>query len=141
MKVALEWRGENCVGEASGADLARARMEGFALATLRAIEAALHPSLSASERDGKTVTLDGVKLVEAFDRQFVLVAVNALLGGEITRLTGAAAVNDSKDRAVIMATLQATDRRVRAALQGTIRPGSGSGPGEGSTPDPFDVWA
>ena len=142
MKVALEWRGERCVGDASGADLARARLEGFALATLRAMEAALHPDMAPTDREGRTLTLDGVKLVEAFDRRFVLVAVNALLGGEITRLTGAAAVNDSKDRAVILATLQATDRRVRAALQGTLQPGRGpssSPPSPG--PDPFDVWA
>ena len=141
MTVALEWRGERYVGDAGGADLSRARIEGFAVATLRAIEAALEPSLPPMERAGVALSLDGVQLVEAFDRQFVLVSVNALLGGEITHLTGAAAVEDSKDRAVILATLQATDRRVRAFLQGhgtglrqRVRRGKRG-------PDPFDVWA
>ena len=142
MKVLLEWRGEHFVGEAAGADLARARLEGFSVATLRAIESALDPTAPPDEREGVALSLDGVQLVEAFDRQFVLVAVNALLGGEITLLTGAAAVDDSKDRAVILATLQATDRRVRAFLQGDLDTRSGRAtPKSGPTPDPFDVWA
>ncbi len=142
MRVSVEWRGRRYVGEAAAADLARARLEGFALATLRALEAALHPSISAEEAQGSALSLDGVQLVEAFDRQFVLVAVNLLLGPQITRLTGAAAVDDSKDRAVILATLQAADRRVRAFLEGRERKGAPPVPDDaGSSPDPFDVWA
>jgi len=142
MKVQIEWRGERYVGESAGADLARARLEGFAVATLRAIETALDPTAPPEEREGVSLSLDGVQLVEAFDRQFVLVAVNALLGGEITLLTGAAAVDDSRDRAVVLATLQATDRRVRAFLQGDLGVENGRGRRQsGSHPDPFDVWA
>jgi hypothetical protein len=54
-----------------------------------------------------------VKLVEAFDRSFVLVAVHAISGRHITALSGATQVSRSPDRAAIMATLQATDRWVR----------------------------
>ncbi len=140
MRVSLEWLGKRFVGEAAAADLARARLEGFALATLRALEAALSPSLSTEEARGSALSLDGVQLVEAFDRQFVLVAVNSLLGAQITLLTGAAAVDDSKDRAVILATLQAADRRVRAFLEGRQGKGAPAGGPMGSAPDPFDVW-
>ena len=70
---------------------------------------------AAEDEDGTPValSLDGVKLVDAFDRRFVLVAVHALHGREIKSLAGAAAIDDSSDRSVILATLQATDRWVR----------------------------
>lgn len=145
MKVALEWRGKKLVGEASGADLARSRLEGFASATLHAVEAALDPTLPEDEREQIALTLDGVQTVEVFDRQFVLVAVSALLGQKITHLTGAAAVEDSGDRAVILATLQATDRRVRAFLEGFTTDSDAVEPeAEDSASDsdnPFEVWA
>lgn len=144
MKVALEWQGRRLVGEASGADISRSRLEGFATATLAAVESALDPTLPESERDHLALTLDGVQIVEAFDRKFVLVAVSALLGNKLNMLTGAAAVEDSRDRAVILATLQATDRRVRAFLQG-IESVPANGPGKGASDpehgDPFEVWA
>lgn len=144
MKVALEWQGRRLVGEASGADISRSRLEGFATATLAAVEAALDPTLPESERDHLALTLDGVQIVEAFDRKFVLVAVSALLGNKLNMLTGAAAVEDSRDRAVILATLQATDRRVRAFLQGiesVPANGPGRGAGDQEHGDPFEVWA
>ena len=60
--------------------------------------------------------LDGVKTVAAFDRNFVLVSVHALSGGRVQGLAGAAAVEESPDRAVILATLQATDRWARGRM-------------------------
>jgi len=142
MKVALEWNGKRLVGEASGADLDRSRLEGFATATLGAVESAIDPTLPESERENLALTLNGVQIVEAFDRKFVLVAVGALLGNKMTLLTGAAAVEDSRDRAVILATLQATDRRARAFLQGfeTLPPPLSS-VDDSETEDPFEVWA
>ena len=62
------------------------------------------------------LVLDGVKLVDAFDRSFALVAANAIHDREITALSGAASVEDTPDRAAIMAVLQATDRWVRGRL-------------------------
>ncbi len=107
--VTVEWGGEQYEGEASGADLPRARLE----ATLRAIERAIIALLGEGE---VALSVDGVKPVEAFDGQFVLVGIHAIHGRSITALAGAAAVEDTADRAVIMGTLQAADRWVRGRI-------------------------
>lgn len=110
IKVELQWRGERYQGSMAGADLPRARYDATALATLDAIEQALEPYL---KEQGLALSLDGVKLVDAFDRQYMLVAVHAIHGRSITGLAGAATIEDTPDRAVVLATLQATDRWVR----------------------------
>jgi hypothetical protein len=113
-KVELSWRGESFVGEVTAADLARARLEAVAKATLAAMEAAV-ASVRAEAYRGRplTLALDGVKLVEAFDRKFVMVAVHAMAGRDVNALAGATVVEESADRATILATLQAADRWVR----------------------------
>ncbi len=111
--VTVEWDGEQYEGEASGADRPRARLETTAVATLRAIEGAIVAQLGEGEL---TLSVDGVKVVEAFDGQFVLVAIHAIYGRSITALAGAAAVEDSAVRAVILGTLQAADRWVRGRI-------------------------
>jgi hypothetical protein len=58
-----------------------------------------------------------VKLVDAFEHSYALVAVHAIGGREMIRLSGAALVSGAPDRAVIMATLQATDRWVRGKFK------------------------
>jgi hypothetical protein len=63
-----------------------------------------------------TLALDGVKMVEAFDRSYVLVGVNAIHKREVAGLSGASVVEDTAERAVILATLQAIDRWVRGRL-------------------------
>ena len=113
VEVTTEWRGKRYTGEATGADLPRARLEATAAATLAAAESALAPLM---EEDGATLSLDGVKVIEAFDQTFVLVAVHAMHGRQVTALAGAAAVDDSPDRAVILSTLQATDRWIRGRI-------------------------
>ena len=57
--------------------------------------------------------MDGVKIVEAFDGKFVLVAVHAISGRDIVRLAGTTVTDESPDRAAILAMLQATDRWIR----------------------------
>ena len=111
--VTVEWDGEQYVGEAIGADLPRARLETTAAATLAAIEKAIVALLGESE---VALSVDGVKTVDAFDGQFVLVAIHAIHGRSITALAGAAAVEDTADRAVILGTLQAADRWVRGRI-------------------------
>ena len=113
MVVTVEWDGERYDGEAIGPDVPRNRLEAVASATLSAIEAAL---ASEEPKELPALVLDGVKSVEAFDRKYVLVSVHAITGRDRTALAGAAAVDDSPDRAVIMATLQATDRWVRGRI-------------------------
>lgn len=115
-RVEIEWRGERYVGSASAADLPRPRLEAVSRATLSAVEAALMKELEEGPGPGVTLALDGVKLVDAFDRKFVLVAVNAMSGRDVTPLAGATVVEVSSDRAAILATLQATDRWVRGRV-------------------------
>lgn len=117
-RVDIEWREERYQGEAAGADLPRARLEAVAEATLNAVESALTNVLGGDEAAATSfaLALDGVKLVEAFDRQFVLVAVHAVAGRDVTPLAGATVVEESPDRATILAALQATDRWVRGRV-------------------------
>jgi hypothetical protein len=111
--VSVEWGGTEFTGEAIGTDLARSRQETVAKATLAAIEKAMEADESDARREGVTLALDGVKTVEAFDRSYVLVGVNAIYQRDVAELSGASAVEDTPERAVILATLQATDRWVR----------------------------
>ena len=111
-KVEIEWQGERYIGEATAADLPRSKLEAVATATLRAVEKALDENLD-EKRQIPTLSLDGVKIIEAFDRKFVLVAVHAMAGRNLSRLAGTNVADESLDRAAILATLQATDRWVR----------------------------
>lgn len=111
-QVDIEWDEDLFTGDAVAADVPRAKLEAISGATLRALELAAQ-SRTDDERRGITLALDGVKVVDAFDRTFVLVAVHAINGRHITALSGATPVTGSPDRAAIMATLQATDRWVR----------------------------
>jgi len=111
-RVEIEWRGERYVGEASAADLPKPKLEAVTVATLRAVEKAVIQNL---DEDGQhpTLALDGVKVVDAFDRKFVIVALHAISGRDTARLSGTNIADESTDRAAILATLQATDRWVR----------------------------
>ena len=115
-KVEVEWMGDRFVGEASAADLPRPKLEAVANATLEAVEKALQEKLPEGRRS-VNLSLDGVKVVEAFDRRFVLVAVHAISGRNTTRLSGTTVSDESTDRAAILATLQATDRWVRGHME------------------------
>jgi len=111
--VTVEWDGEQYQGDAVGADLPRARLETTAAATLAAIEKVIVALIGDGE---VALSVDGVKIIEAFDGEFVLVAIHAIHGRSITALAGAAAVEDTADRAVILGTLQAADRWVRGRI-------------------------
>lgn len=113
MVVSVEWQGHQFQGEAGGPDVPRGRLDAVAHATLAAVEAAMS---SQADHPEFTLTLDGVKVFDAFDRSYVLVSVHALSGRQVTHLSGTAQVDDTPDKAVIMASLQATDRWVRGRL-------------------------
>lgn len=115
-RVKIEWKGERFLGEATGTDLPRSRLEILANAVIKGLESILDPDGRAKEREGAALALDGVKVVEAFDRSYVLVGVHAIHGRDVKRLSGAAPDDDVIERAVILATLQATDRWVRGRL-------------------------
>ncbi len=112
-RVEIEWKGERYAGTAAAADLPRGRLEAVTKATLSAVEAAVAAEVAETSRPGVTLALDGVKIVHAFDCDFVLVAVHAMAGRDVAPLAGATVVESSSDRAAILAALQATDRWVR----------------------------
>ena len=115
--VALEWKGFVQMGEASGLDLPRSRLELLARATLHGIQAILQRvSGSPVPLPSHGLELDGVRLVEAFDRTFALVSVHGQQGSEINTLAGSVLVAESAERAVVLATLQATNRWVRGRM-------------------------
>ena len=116
IQVQVEWQGKRFKGDASGPDLPRTRIETVANATLRGVEAAVAAGQGEDE-PRVTLALEGVRLVDAFERVYALVAVHATSGREKTRLSGAAIVDGTPDRAVILAILQATDRWVRGRLR------------------------
>ncbi len=116
VEVALEWEGRVFKGHAAGADVPRSRFSALANATLRAMENALASASESAGHGAVTLALDGIKVVDAFDRRFVLVAVHAFEGREVTSLTGASSITDSPDRSVVLATLHATDRWVRGRI-------------------------
>ncbi len=111
--VTVEWGGEQYEGDATGADLPRARLETTAEATLAAISKATVALIGEGE---VALSVNGVTTIEAFDGLYVLVAIHAIHGRSITALAGAAAVDDTVDRAVILGTLQAADRWVRGRI-------------------------
>jgi hypothetical protein len=112
-RVEIEWKGERYAGTAAAADLPRGRLEAVTKATLSAVEAAVAAEVAETSRPGVTLALDGVKIVHAFDCDFVLVAVHAMAGRDVAPLAGATVVESSSARAAILAALQATDRWVR----------------------------
>lgn len=89
------------VGEAEGMEHDRAWIELAAQATMAAIQKA--------EGDA-VLALYGVKMVEAFDRQFVFVGVTARVGRDGVLLTGSCEVRESAETSSALAVLDATNR-------------------------------
>ncbi len=117
--VAVEWRGRVYKGMAESADLPRNRLDATAEATLRAVESAASEAQHVPEGEEPadlSLSLDGVKIVDTFDRKFALVAVHAMSGRDIVSLAGTASAQDHPDRAVVLATLQAVDRWIRGKV-------------------------
>lgn len=115
-RVSIEWKGERFAGEAEGTDLPRSRLDIVANAVLQGLEAIFRGADDEQNRDMAALALDGVKVMEAFDRRYVLVGVHAIHGREAKVLCGSAPVDDVIERAVVLATLQAADRWVRGRV-------------------------
>jgi hypothetical protein len=103
-RVTLRRGEQQYVGEAEGMNDDRGRVELAARAALSAI--------GLSESGGKQFSLEGVKVVHAFDRDVVLVAVSVRVQRESTLLTGSCWLNDSAETAGVLAVLDATNRWV-----------------------------
>jgi len=101
-RVTLRKGDESYVGEAEGLENERLRIELAARATLSAIRQA--------EGQDRALALEGCRLLDAFDRQFVFVGVTAREGRDTALMTGSAEVRESAETASVLAVLDATNR-------------------------------
>jgi hypothetical protein len=101
-RVTLKKGEESFVGEAEGMENERSRIELAARAALKALEQA--------EPSDRALALDGVRLIEAFDREFVFVGVTARFARTGALLTGSCEIRESAETASVLAVLDATNR-------------------------------
>ena len=106
-RVTLRRGDDSFNGEAEGVESERSRAD---LAARAAVQAIL--SAEGSER---SLALDGVKIVDAFDREFVFVGVTARWGRDTALLTGSCEIRDSAETASVLAVLDATNRWIAHA--------------------------
>jgi len=104
-RVTLKKGESSFVGETEGLESERLRIELAARAALLAI--------GQSEADvGGVLGLEGCKLINAFDHDFVFVGITARFERESVLLTGTAEVKESAETAAVLAVLDATNRWV-----------------------------
>ena len=99
--VSLSFDGKTAAGMEECADTPKARVEAAARAAAAVVDQLL---------GDHSVELEGAKLIEAFDRSFVIAAVHGLGGREPVVLAGTVEVRDSAERSAVLAVLDATNR-------------------------------
>jgi hypothetical protein len=103
-RVTLRRGDDTFVGEATGLETDRLRTETAARAAMAAVQQA--------GADGRTLSFEGTRIVDAFDRRFVFVGLTARYGRDSALLTGSAEVRDGIETASVLAVLDATNRWV-----------------------------
>ena len=101
VRVLLKLDGEEMEGVEEGVDEARSRVQLAARAAVKAMERDLEES---------GVVLEGVRVVDAFDRKIVLAAVQGVSGRVSQLLVGTCEVKESAEQAAVLAVLDATNR-------------------------------
>jgi len=101
VRVLLKLDGEEMEGVEEGVDEARSRVQLAARAAVKAMERELEES---------GVVLEGVRVVDAFDRKIVLAAVQGVSGRNSQLLVGTCEVKESAEQAAVLAVLDATNR-------------------------------
>lgn len=101
-RVTLRRDTEMFVGEAAGLESDRLRTETSARAAVLAVQQA--------DSDGRALAFEGARIIDAFDRQFVFVALTTRFGRESALLTGSAEIKDGIETASVLAVLDATNR-------------------------------
>ena len=101
-RVTLRKGDASYIGEAEGAETERSRAELAARAAVFAI--------GQAEGEARQLALDGCKLIDAFDREFVIVGLTARWGRESAFLSGTCEIKDSPETASVLAVLDATNR-------------------------------
>ena len=105
-RVTLSRDGQDFVGESEGQESERSRIDLAARATLSAIVSAT----KATAGGERSLSLEGSKLIDAFDREFIFVSVAARVGREPVVLTGTCEVRESAETSAVLAVLDATNR-------------------------------
>ncbi len=103
-RVTLRRDDEVFVGEAAGLESDRLRIETAARAAVMAV--------AQADTEGRALGFEGVRLIDAFERQFVFVGLTTRFGRESALLTGSAEVKDGIETASVLAVLDATNRWV-----------------------------
>jgi hypothetical protein len=103
-RVTIRCGYELFVGESSGRESDRMRIETSARAAVTAV--------AQADTEGRALLFEGAKIIEAFERQFVFVALMTRSGRETALLTGSAEVKDGVETASVLAVLDATNRWV-----------------------------
>jgi hypothetical protein len=101
-RVTLRKGEESYIGECEGLENERLRIELAARAALTAMKQA--------EGEERVLALEGCRMVDAFDRQFVFVGITTRYGRETSMMTGSAEVRESAETASVLAVLDATNR-------------------------------
>jgi hypothetical protein len=109
LSVTLSCGGRTETAEEESSDTPRSRVEAAARATVSVLDRLL---------EGHSVALEGAKIVDAFDREFVFTGVQGLGGRETLLLTGTAEIKESAERAAVFAVLDATNRWTAARRPG-----------------------
>jgi hypothetical protein len=104
VRVTLRKGDQSYVGECEGPESARSRAELAARGALLAI--------AQVERGANAFVIEGCKVIEAFDREFMFVGISARVGRETALLTGSCEIKDSPETASVLAVLDATNRWV-----------------------------
>jgi hypothetical protein len=108
-RVTLRKGEESYIGEAHGIEGDRSRLDLAARATVFAIG-------SAEGREGQ-LAVEGVKVMEAFDREYVFVGVTVRSGRDSQLLVGNCEIKGSAETASALAVLAATNRWVDAGQE------------------------
>jgi hypothetical protein len=101
LTVSLQYLDEELSGGAEAVDNARARMQASARATVTALEKLVARG---------TLEVEGVQMVEAFGRRYVMAGVLVAENRGSYLLTGTCELAESPERAAVLAVLDATNR-------------------------------
>jgi hypothetical protein len=105
-QVTISRDGVEYTGESEGPDTDQSRLELTARAALAAVTAACAGRVRAE----RVPVLQGVRQLDAFDRQFMFVVLQARGGRTPVVLTGTSEVRESPESGVVVAVLDATNR-------------------------------
>jgi hypothetical protein len=107
VRVTLRKGDQSFAGECEGPESARSRAELAAKGALLAI--------AQIERGASSFVVEGCKVIEAFDREFMFVGISVRVGRENALLTGSCEIKDNPETASVLAVLDATNRWVSRA--------------------------